>query len=96
MTIETKYDIKQQVWVMLRIATDNIMVQKETDCRAIHAITRRVDGQTIYHLEKYRGQFRCDYFEYEVFPTEEALLEADPCSSFDLLLRENYRTPPFA
>lgn len=79
MTIETKYDIFQKVWVMLRQPEDNIMTPAEPDERAIHGITREIwkDGfKTIYHLEKYRGMFRCDYEEHEVFATKQDLLNS--------------------
>lgn len=85
MTIETKYDIGQSVWVMLRIATDNVMEAKKVDCRDIQSITRTFDGRTIYHLEAYRGAFRRDYFEEEVFDSEPGLVIADPPSCFELV-----------
>lgn len=84
MVITTKFDIDQTVWVMLRQKNkegkdqDNIMIDKQPDSRKIQGITRDTYAgieRTTYHLEKYRGQFRCNYDESEVFATEGELLD---------------------
>jgi hypothetical protein len=83
MLITTKFDISQTVWVMLRQKNDkgkmqdNIMTEKEPNSRKIQGITRDSYAgreRTTYHLEIYRGVFRCDYDESEVFETEGRLL----------------------
>jgi hypothetical protein len=84
MIINTKFDIGQQVWVMLRQPVDthhlmdNIMTPTKTDCRMIQGISRMMwkdDLVDVYHLEKYRGAFRCDYKEDEIFLTEQELID---------------------
>jgi hypothetical protein len=83
MILNTKFDLLQEVWVMLRapargqVGEDNIMVPFKPDCRQIHGISHELYKNEVvvtYHLEKYRGLFRCDYKESEVFATQEELI----------------------
>lgn len=77
MTITTKYDVMQMVWVELR-GTIGSPVPPEPDRRQIHGIFIDHAGVIVYHLEKYRGPFVFQYLESDVYPTEEALLAAYP------------------
>lgn len=70
MKIETKYDIGQEVWVML--------LGKPTHCsiETIHSCHSRIHRVIEYYLVGIGSTFGFHAKEYEIFPTKEELLKS--------------------